>query len=148
MSPSKLSEAAETAKLHKLTLKLAKRQEEKEQNKQKRDAQVEREIADLQAQLKSQASFVARYHEERRAEYEKDPTDPRNMAWKKKQEAEERLSESRWARIQNNLKEVGIVLSTMAGAFLGSLLSLVVLLIALPFAVIEYVVRALCCCAS
>lgn len=99
MSPSKLSEAAETAKLHKLTLKLAKRQEEKEQNKQKRDAQVEREIADLQAQLKSQASFVARYHEERRAEYEKDPTDPRNMAWKKKQEAEERLSESRWARI-------------------------------------------------
>lgn len=95
MPPSKLSEVAEAAKLHKLAAKLARRHEEKEQRRQTRKAQWEREAAEWDAKQAKLDAYSAAYEERRRAECEQDPTNPRNVAWMKQREKWERLERSR-----------------------------------------------------
>ncbi|ROV95874.1 hypothetical protein VSDG_05192 [Cytospora chrysosperma] len=147
MSSCKLSKAAESVKLHKLAAKLAKRHENKEQNKRARKEKHEQEIAEFDEKMKAIAAFDAAYQERRRAEYEKNPTDPWNVQWKREQEKKELLAKSRWARIKRNMKEVGQVFSAMTDALFKSILGLIVLIIALPFSIILCFIRALCCCA-
>lgn len=109
-SHSNMFEAAETAEPRnlaaKLAAKLAKRREERERNKAAQKAHRDEVTAELQERREKQHAWVAAYHEERRAECERDPTDPRNVAWMKRQAKEERLANSRSARARENSKTV------------------------------------------
>lgn len=121
MSHSKMFEAAETAgadetaKPHKLATKLAKRREKREKSKKAKKDRLEEEAAEFEERLRKQDAWFAAYHEERRAEHEKDPTDPRNVAWKKRQDKEERLAGSRRARVQEGSKDAAIFFISVIG---------------------------------
>ncbi|KUI55851.1 hypothetical protein VP1G_03220 [Cytospora mali] len=146
MSACKLAKVAELVKLHKLAAKLAKRHEIKNEKNQARKAQNEQKVADFEKRIEARNATAALYEAQRRADFEKDPTNPRNIQWKKRQDKRELLEKSRWARVKENVKDAGKSLCGCIVALIKSILHLVIILILLPFAILECFINALCFC--
>ncbi|KUI70536.1 hypothetical protein VM1G_05737 [Cytospora mali] len=149
-STSKMAKMANSVKLHKLAAKLAERHQNKVENKAARKAKAEQAAPEFQNKMDRNDAKIAAYEAKRCAEYEKDPTSPRSVEWKREQDKQDRLAKSRWARLKKNAKTFGIFCTDVAKYILKRIIVLIIAIVLLavliPFAIMQCLIQALRCC--